>query len=166
MRILLTGANGYIGMRLLPVLVEAGHEVTCVVRDRNRFQPSPDLLTQINVIEFDFLHPENAVENFNNKHFDVAYYLIHSLGDTTTTLKEYELRAAGCFVLVAALTNVKQIIYLGGISNEKNLSKHLMARKVVKEVLMKSGKAYTIFEAGIIVGSGSMSFEIIRNLTL
>ncbi|MFI5187515.1 MAG: SDR family oxidoreductase [Chitinophagales bacterium] len=164
MRILLTGANGYIGMRLLPVLVEAGHEVTCVVRDRKRFQPSPDLLNKITIIEFDFLHPENAVQNFNKKYFDVAYYLIHSLGDTTTTLREYELRAAGCFVLVAALTDVKQIVYLSGISNEKNLSKHLLARKVVKEVFMKSGRAYTIFEAGIIVGSGSMSFEIIRDL--
>ncbi len=124
MRILLTGANGYIGMRLLPVLVESGHEVTCVVRDIHRFKPSPDLLEKIEIIEFDFLHPEYAVQHFNKKQFDVAYYLIHSLGDTSTTLKEYELRAAGCFVLVANLTHVKQIIYLSGISNEKNLSKH------------------------------------------
>src|ERR1035437_868836 len=165
MRILLTGANGYIGMRLLPVLVEAGHEVTCVVRDRNRFQPSPDLLNKINIIEFDFLQPENALQHFNKKYFDVAYYLIHSLGDTSTTLKEYERRSAGCFVLVATLTQVKQIVYLSGISNEKNLSKHLMARKAVKDVFMRSGIAYTIFEAGIIVGSGSVSFEIIRDLT-
>lgn len=165
MRILLTGANGYIGMRLLPVLVEAGHEVTCVVRDINRFQPSPDLLSKVKIIEFDFLHPENAVQNFNHKTFDVAYYLIHSLGDTTTTLKEYEIRAAGCFVLVATLTQVQQIIYLGGISNEKKLSNHLLARKAVKDVLMNSGINYTIFEAGIIVGSGSISFEIIRDLT-
>src|SRR5665647_2320775 len=165
MRILLTGANGYIGMRLLPVLVEAGHEVTCVVRDRHRFQPSPDLLNKINIIEFDFLHPENALQHFNKKYFDVAYYLIHSLGDTSTTLKEYEIRSAGCFVLIATLTQVKQIVYLSGISNEKNLSKHLMARKVVKDVFIQSGIAYTIFEAGIIVGSGSISFEIIRDLT-
>ena len=165
MRILLTGANGYIGMRLLPVLVEAGHEVTCVVRDLNRFKPSPDLLNKINIIEFDFLQPENAVQNFNKKQFDAAYYLIHSLGDTSTTLKEYELRSAGCFVLVAILTHVKQIIYLSGISNVKSLSKHLLARKVVKDVFIRSGIAYTIFEAGIIVGSGSVSFEIIRDLT-
>lgn len=165
MRILLTGANGYIGMRLLPVLVEAGHEVTCVVRDLNRFKPSPDLLNKITIIEFDFLHPENAVQHFNKKQFDAAYYLIHSLGDTFTTLKEYELRSAGCFVLVATLTQVKQLIYLSGISNEKNLSKHLLARKDVKDVFIRSGIAYTIFEAGIIVGSGSISFEIIRDLT-
>src|SRR5665647_1369687 len=165
MRILLTGANGYIGMRLLPVLVEAGHEVTCVVRDVKRFQPAADVMKKISIIEFDFLHPENAVYNFNNRKFDVAYYLIHSLGDTYTTLKEYEIRSAGCFILVATLTEVKQIIYLGGISNEKNLSPHLMARKAVKDVLIHSGIAYTIFEAGIIVGSGSVSFEIIRDLT-
>ncbi|MFZ1678373.1 MAG: NAD-dependent epimerase/dehydratase family protein, partial [Saprospiraceae bacterium] len=165
MRILLTGANGYIGMRLLPVLVEAGHEVTCVVRNRNRFQPAADLLSKINIIEFDFLQPENAIQHFNKKQFDVAYYLIHSLGDTFTTLKEYELRSVGCFVLVATLCQVKQIIYLGGISNQVNLSQHLLARKVVKDVIIRSGIPYTIFEAGIIVGSGSVSFEIIRDLT-
>ena len=85
------------------------------------FKPSPDLLDKINIIEYDFLEPENAIQHFNNKQFDVAYYLIHSLGDTATTLKEYELRCAGCFVLVATLTQVKQIIYLSGISNEENL---------------------------------------------
>lgn len=165
MRILLTGANGYIGMRLLPVLVEVGYEVTCVVRDKNRFIPSEDLLEKIEIIEFDFLHPEDAVPHFRDKQFDVAYYLIHSLGDTSTTLKEYELRSAGCFVLVALLTHVKQIIYLSGISNEEKLSNHLTARKVVKDVFIKSGIPYTILEAGIIVGSGSISFEIIRDLT-
>ncbi len=165
MKILLTGANGYIGMRLLPVLIEAGHEVTCVVRDRRRFKPSSDLLEKIQVIEFDFLKPENALQQFKSKTFDVAYYLIHSLGDTRTTLKEYEIRSAGCFVLVAHLTLVKQIIFLGGISNDRQLSKHLLARKGVKEVLMQSGIPYTIFEAGIIVGSGSISFEIIRDLS-
>ncbi len=165
MRILLTGANGYIGRRLLPVLVEAGHEVTCVVRDINRFKVSKDLVAKIHIIEYDFLQPENAVQHFLKKQFDAAYYLIHSLGDTSTTLKEYELRAAGCFVLVATLTQVKQIIYLSGISNQPKLSRHLQARKVVKEVFIKSEIPYTIFEAGIIVGSGSISFEIIRDLT-
>ncbi|MBK8711148.1 MAG: SDR family oxidoreductase [Niastella sp.] len=165
MRILLTGANGYIGMRILPVLVEAGHEVTCVVRDTKRFKPTKSILEKVQIIEYDFLYPENAIQHFKNKEFDAAYYLIHSLGDTTTTLKEYELRSIGCFVLVATLTKVKQIIYLGGISNEENLSKHLYARKVVKDVIMQSGIPYTIFEAGIIVGSGSISFEIIRDLT-
>jgi uncharacterized protein YbjT (DUF2867 family) len=165
MRILLTGANGYIGRRLLPVLVEAGHEVTCVVRDKRRFKLTPQLESRISIIEFDFLQPENALHHFNKKQFDAAYYLIHSLGDTSTTLKEYEKRAAGCFVLVATLIQVKQVIYLSGISNDNQLSKHLMARKEVKNILINSGIPYTIFEAGIIVGSGSISFEIICNLT-
>ena len=165
MRILLTGANGYIGMRLLPVLVEAGHEVTCVVRDTARFRPAGDIMDKVEVIEFDFLQPENALQHFNKRKFDVAYFLIHSLGDTSTTLKEYELRAAGCFILVSSLCQVKQIIYLGGISNVTKLSSHLLARKVVKDVIIKSGIPYTIFEAGIIVGSGSISFEIIRDLS-
>lgn len=164
MRILLTGANGYIGMRILPVLVEAGHEVTCVVRNINRFKPSNRILDKIEIIEYDFLHPENALQKFKNKEFDVAYYLIHSLSDTSTTLKEYELRSVGCFLLVATLTKVKQIIYQSGISNEENLSNHLYARKVVKDAIMNSEIPYTIFEAGIIVGSGSISFEIIRDI--
>lgn len=165
MHILLTGANGYIGMRLLPVLVEAGHEVTCVVRDRKRFKPSEDLLSKVHIIEFDFLKPENAIQHFKDKKYDAAYYLIHSLGDTTTTLKEYEIRSAGCFVLVAHLTQVRQLIYLGGISNDQSLSRHLLARREVRDVLTNSGIPYTILEAGIIVGSGSISFEIIRDLS-
>ncbi|HET8963321.1 MAG TPA: NAD-dependent epimerase/dehydratase family protein [Chitinophagales bacterium] len=107
MRILLTGANGDIGMRILPVLVEAGYEVTCVVRDRNRFVPAKYVLEKVNVIEFDFLQPENAFQHFNSTQYDAAYYLIHSLVDTRTSLKDYETRSAGCFVLVASIANVK-----------------------------------------------------------
>lgn len=164
MRILLTGANGYIGMRLLPVLVEAGHEVTCVVRESRRLQLKEDLRTKISVIDFDFLKPEDADQIFNGREFDVAYYLIHSLKDTFKTLEELERKSAECFVNVLKITKVKQLIYLGGISNQTALSSHLNARKIVKDILMNSGIPYTIFEAGIIVGSGSASFEIIRDL--
>src|ERR1017187_5635313 len=101
MRIMLTGANGYIGMRLLPVLVEAGYNVTCIVRNKNRFQPSEDLLDKISIIEFDFLQPENADKVFAGKQFDVAYYLIHSLKDTLDSLYEFETTSANCFVHVA-----------------------------------------------------------------
>ncbi len=164
MRILLTGANGYIGMRLLPVLVEAGHEVTCVVRESRRFQLKPDLFNKINIIDFDFLHSEKAGNCFTGKQFDVAYYLIHSLKDTFESLEELEKLSAECFIKVSKITGVKQIIYLGGISNANALSNHLNARKIVKDILQSSGIPYTIFEAGIIVGSGSASFEIIRDL--
>ena len=165
MRILLTGANGYIGMRLLPVLVESGHDVTCVVRESRRFHPKPDLRKKISLIDFDFLNHDNIESHFKEKEFDVAFYLIHSLKDTFISLEEHEKNSAECFVEVAKLTKVKQLIYLGGISNASALSSHLSARKIVKDILQNSGIAYTIFEAGIIVGSGSASFEIIRDLS-
>ena len=164
MQILLTGANGYIGMRLLPVLVEAGHEVTCVVRDSKRFTPLTHLLNQISIVEFDFLLDEKITPVFKGKQFDVAYYLIHSLNDQRGALVESEKRSAQNFIEVCSLTRVKQIIYLSGITSAEQLSPHLAARKTVKDVLSRSGIAYTIFEAGIIVGSGSASFEIIRDL--
>ena len=70
MRILLTGANGYIGMRLLPVLVESGHDVTCVVRESRRFHPKPDLRKKISLIDFDFLNHDNIESHFKEKEFD------------------------------------------------------------------------------------------------
>lgn len=164
MNILLTGANGYIGMRLLPVLVEAGHQVTCVVRDKNRFNPVPGLRNKIEIIEFDFLSKQPVQEVFKNSVADVAFFLIHSLRDEHALLEEYERKSAVTFVEFAKQTKVKQIIFLGGITNQPNLSPHLKARKTVREVLQLSGIPYTIFEAGIIVGSGSASFEIIRDL--
>jgi len=164
MRILLTGANGYIAMRLLPLLVEAGHDVTCIVRNSKRFQPSTDLLKKIQILEFDFLQPENAGNIFAGKEFDAAYYFIHSLGDTRKDFFYFEKTCASCFVNVAHITKVKQVIYLGGISNVDALSPHLQGRKFVRDILVQSGIPYTIFEAGIVVGSGSASFEIIRDL--
>ena len=90
MKILLTGANGYIGMRLLPVLVEAGQEVTCVVRESFRFQLNKELLKKIDIIDFDFLQSEKIESRFAGKQFDVAYYLIHSLKDTFISLEDLE----------------------------------------------------------------------------
>jgi uncharacterized protein YbjT (DUF2867 family) len=164
MLILLTGANGYIGMRLLPVLVEAGHEVTCVVRDSKRFTPVSHLLSRISIVEFDFLLVEKIAPVFKGKQFDAAYYLIHSLSDKHGALGENEKKSVQSFVEMCSLTGVKQIIYLSGITNAEHLSPHLTSRKTVKDVLSKSGIPFTIFEAGIILGSGSASFEIIRNL--
>lgn len=161
MKILLTGANGYIAMRLLPLLVEAGHEITCVVRNQNRYQPTADILKKIKIIEFDFLKPEESGNIFKNQEYDVAYYFIHSLSDTRKSLFQFEKTCASCFINVAHITKVKQIIYLSGISNVDKLSPHLQGRKYVRDILIQSGIPYTIFEAGIVVGSGSASFEII-----
>ncbi|MGE5351615.1 MAG: SDR family oxidoreductase [Acidobacteriota bacterium] len=164
MKILLTGANGYIGKRLLPFLLAQGHEVYCCVRDKNRFhyQTSPSGAGKIIVVEVDFLKPEtieNAKENF-----DATFYLIHSMTSSTRGFQEMEKTAAENFVKFIRDSNVKQIIYLSGITNEKKLSPHLASRRNVEEILKTSGVALTVLRAGIIIGSGSASFEIMRDL--
>ncbi|MDE3741613.1 SDR family oxidoreductase [Maribacter polysaccharolyticus] len=162
MKILLTGANGYIGMRLLPQLLELGHEVICAVRDKNRF--SIDALTKekIKIIEIDFL--KGYIPDLVPKDIDIAYYLIHSMSSSTSDFDEKEARSAVTFNAYMAETNVKQVIYLSGIVNEEKLSKHLESRKNVEETLYQGPFNLTVLRAGIIVGSGSSSFEIIRDL--
>ena len=161
MKILLTGANGYIGMRLLPVLVEEGHEVVCAVRERERLDVKKSIKDKIEVLEIDFLQPFDPT--ILPEGIDTAFYLIHSMsksGDFATKEKE----SAGNFVKYVEVADVKQIIYLSGIVNSRELSPHLSSRLKVEEILQESKVATTILRAGIIVGSGSASFEIIRDL--
>ena len=162
-KILLTGATGYIGKRLLPVLLEEGHEVICCVRDKDRF-PSEGIYTnpRVSVFEVDFLEELPSSEAI--KDIDVAYYLIHSMSSTKGDFEELEEQSARNFLKLVEQTQVQQIIYLTGIINEKKLSKHLTSRKNVEQVLSKSRVPLTTIRAGIIVGSGSASFEIIRDL--
>lgn len=162
MKILLTGANGYIGMRLLPLLLENGHEVVCAVRTASRLSVSPKIREKIQVIELDFL--DDFVPNTLPKDIDAAYYLIHSMSSSTSNFDEKEEISAKNFNRYIDETYCKQVIYLGGIANEKNLSKHLRSRKNVEETLKDSKASLTVLRAAIIVGSGSASFEIIRDL--
>ena len=162
MKILLTGANGYIGMRLLPQLLELGHEVICAVRDKNRFSIDEDTKAQLQIIEVDFL--KEYTPNLIPKDIDVAYYLIHSMSSSTSDFDVKEAQSAEMFNRYMADTRVKQVIYLSGIVNEEKLSKHLSSRKNVEEILFRGGFNLTVLRAGIIVGSGSSSFEIIRDL--
>jgi len=163
MKILLTGATGYIGKRLLPVLIEQGHEVVCCVRDKNRF-PSDGIYKHPNVslFEVDFLKDISISDSV--KDVDAAYYLIHSMSSNVKDFGSLEENSANNFIKLVKQTSIKQIIYLGGITNEEKLSKHLASRKNVEEILSKSGIPLTSIKAGIIVGSGSASFEIIRDL--
>jgi len=165
MKILLTGASGYIGRRLLPVLIEQGHEVVCCVRDKAKYT-TDGMFThpRISMFEVDFLNelPDAAFI----KTIDVAYYLIHSMSAGTRDFEKLEKRSAHQFTTLINQTAAKQIVYLGGITNEKKLSRHLASRKNVEEILSQGRIPLTSVKAGIIVGSGSASFEIIRDLVV
>ena len=163
MKILLTGANGYIGKRLLPLLLEEGHEVICCVRDKKRF-PAEGVYKNSNItlFEVDFLNENISSELL--KDIDAAYYLIHSMSSNLNDFEKMEELSANNFLKLVEQTSIKQIIYLGGMSNEEKLSKHLASRKRVEEILSRGRIPLTTLKAGIIVGSGSASFEIIRDL--
>jgi len=162
MRILLTGVTGYIAQRLLPVLMESGHEVICCVRDKNRFNIKKFETGSISVIEVDFLKKE-SLQNIPTD-IDIAYYLIHSMSTQIGDFETMEETCAKNFRARIEQTSAKQIIYLSGISNADDLSKHLSSRKNVETILSDSTIPLTTLKAGIIVGSGSASFEIIRDL--
>lgn len=162
MKILVTGATGYIGKRLIPLMVNSGHQVVCTVRDQLRADKTYQEEDLIEVVEADFLKPE-TLQNIPND-IDVAYYLIHSMSNSSKNFESLEARCAINFKTYLETTQVKQVIYLSGITNENNLSKHLKSRKHVEDILQSHAYALTVFKAGIIVGSGSSSFEIIRDL--
>jgi len=162
MKILLTGATGYIGKRLLPMLLSKGHEVICCVRDKNRFYYPEEFEKKLQVIEVDFLDPK-TVENIPED-IDAAYYLIHSMSGSASNYDELESISAHYFVEKMNKTNAQQVIYLSGIVNDKCLSKHLSSRQAVENILKTGNIPTTTLRAGIIVGSGSASFEIIRDL--
>ncbi|TXK75292.1 SDR family oxidoreductase [Mesonia sp. HuA40] len=162
MKIFLTGANGYIGMRLLPILLAKGHEVICAVRSSDRFSVSPSVKRQVQIVEIDFL--EEPDKNILPNDIDAAYYLIHSMSGSTKDFDELEAKAARNFNTLLAPLNIKQVIYLTGMTNENKTSKHLSSRQQVADILKKGNFALTCLQAGIIVGSGSASFEIIRDL--
>ena len=162
MKILLTGATGYIGKRLLPLLVAQGHEIICCVRDKNRFYYPIEFKDKVNVVEVDFLNKDTLINIPDG--IDAAYYLIHSMSGSASNFDDLESESALNFVKRVNETQAKQVIYLSGIVNDKSLSKHLSSRKKVEEILSSGTFASTTLRAGIIVGSGSASFEIIRDL--
>jgi uncharacterized protein YbjT (DUF2867 family) len=159
--ILLTGATGYIGKRLLPLLVSKGYNVTCLVRDKNRFSPPPSITRFVQVVEGDLLNPESL--SAFPADIDGAYYLVHSMS-ASTGYADMEKESAINFRDAMNARSVKHIIYLGGIVNEEKLSDHLASRLAVENELSKGKYHFTALRAGIIIGSGSASYEIIRDL--
>lgn len=162
MKILLTGANGYIGQRLLPILVEQGHEVVALVRSVHRLEVPDHCRGRVEVIQGDLLNLQGCEPLPPD--IDVAYYLVHSLTVRQGSLEDLETQAAQNFLRIVEKTRVRQIIYLSGLVNDTALSPHLESRKCVDEQLRGGKIPVTTLRAGIILGSGSASFEIMRDL--
>ncbi|MFN7342744.1 MAG: NAD(P)H-binding protein, partial [bacterium] len=164
MHVLISGANGYIGLRLIRALLDANHEVTAVVRDTRRFPISHfvENETRLHIVEADFL--DAASLDSLPRSVDAAYYLIHSMG-SGGYFTQKEKQCATHFSEAAKARGWKRIIYLGGLAaDEGPLSEHLSSRRRVEEILSECGVPLTVLRASIIVGSGSASFEIIRDL--
>ena len=162
MKILVTGATGYIGKRLIPLLLNDGHTIVCPVRDKKRAQNYYKEQKNVTLVEADFLSGDSL--EAIPKDIDIAYYLIHSMSNSAKEFHILEEKCAYNFKQFAAQTSIRQVIYLSGITNDTKLSKHLLSRKNVEEALASKKYALTTFKAGIIVGSGSSSFEIIRDI--
>ncbi|MGY3213265.1 SDR family oxidoreductase [Mucilaginibacter sp. HD30] len=161
MKILLAGANGYIGTRLIPVLLEEDHNLVCLVRDKRRFHEQSEFSDKVELLKGDLIKED--IEPFP-KNIDVAYYLVHSMSQDKDFAK-LEAQSAENFVKQLDKTNCKQLIFLSGITNDDNLSDHLKSRRHVEDVLREAKAKLTVLRAAIIIGSGSSSFEIIRDLT-
>jgi uncharacterized protein YbjT (DUF2867 family) len=162
LNILLTGATGYIAQRLLPELLAANHRLYCCVRDKARFDGQRFNHSSITVIEADLLNIASL--QAIPAAIDIAYYLVHSMSTGKGNFETMEQTAAENFKQRMGQTRVKQVIYLTGIVNKKHLSKHLRSRHRVEQILSTGKYNFTALRAGIIVGSGSASFEIIRDL--
>ncbi len=160
--VLVTGVTGYVGGRLAPFLLEEGYSVRVLTRDKQRIH-GRSWLEAVSVVEGDALQPESLAPALEG--MDAAFYLIHSM-KAGSDFHRRDLRAARNFARAAKKTGVKRIIYLGGLGDsEEDLSEHLRSRHETGRALRESGVPVTEFRAGIIVGSGSVSFEMIRYLT-
>ncbi|MFF4480287.1 SDR family oxidoreductase [Streptomyces sp. NPDC001520] len=164
-RCLVTGATGYIGGRLVPELLAAGHQVRCVARSPEKLRDHP-WAGRVETVRADVTDGESIGAAMAG--VDVAYYLVHALG-TGPGFEETDRRAARIFGDRARAAGVRRIVYLGGLTPrgvpEHTLSPHLRSRAEVGRVLLDSGVPTAVLRAGVIVGSGSASFEMLRYLT-
>lgn len=164
-RVLVTGATGYVGGRLVPRLLDAGYTVRVLVRSLDRLADVP-WVGQVEVVQGDLLDAASLATSFDG--VDAAYYLVHSMNtaSASSSFESLEETSAKNFATAAKTAGVKRIIYLGGLHPANGeLSRHLASRKAVGEILLASGVPTIVFQAGVVIGSGSASFEMIRHLT-
>jgi len=161
-RCLVTGATGYIGGRLAPLLLNKGLTVRALARKPDKLSNLP-WHDRAEVVRGDLGDPDSLTAAFRN--VDVVYYLVHSMGTSPDFVAE-EARSACNVVAAAREAGVQRLVYLGGLHPpDVDLSPHLRSRTAVGEILVDSGIETVVLQAGIVVGAGSASFEMIRHLT-
>jgi uncharacterized protein YbjT (DUF2867 family) len=161
-RCLVTGATGYIGARLVPRLLDEGHQVRALARNPAKLDGVP-WRERAEVARGDLTDLDSLVAAFDG--VDVVYYLVHSMGSSKSFADE-ESRSVRNVVTAARRAGVRRLVYLGGLHPDGGkLSTHLESRKLVGEALIDSGIETVVLQAGVVVGSGSASFEMIRHLT-
>lgn len=161
MKVLVTGATGYVGGRLVPKLVEQGHSVRVLAREPHRLEGVP-WHDDVEIIQGDLQVRADVARAVSD--VDVLYYLVHSMS-SAGDFEVVERRVATLVAEEAKAAHVKRIVYLGGLHPEGKLSRHLGSRKEVGDILLASGVPTIALQAGVIIGSGSASFEMIRHLT-
>jgi uncharacterized protein YbjT (DUF2867 family) len=161
MKVLVTGATGYVGGRLVPKLLERGHDVRVIVRDHHRLDDVP-WRDAVDIVQGDLVDPAAVARAVEGR--DVVYYLVHSMS-SAGDFEKIERQVATTMAREARTAGVKRIVYLGGLHPEGPLSRHLGSRKEVGDILLSSGVPTIALQAGVIIGSGSASFEMIRHLT-
>jgi uncharacterized protein YbjT (DUF2867 family) len=172
MKLFVTGAGGFVGSRLVPALLDAGHEVTVLTRDATRYRGPPG----VDVVEGDLLEPgafrlvggdpteETLGTILREREIDAAYYLVHSMG-SGEDFETDDRTAARTFTRGVSEAGVARVVYLGGLGvDSDSLSPHLRSRREVERVLAEGEPALTTLRAAIIIGEGSASFRLVRQL--